>query len=210
MLDIDNWSEAQLTLVRNAYSIVDALASRDHMANFWMTVQDSESTRIFHEMLECAVQDGIDPAYFLAIHALGQCAAQLDDYEPCEHFSSLSRFLFDTVQSDLGSDICASVHEWTDVMDMDDAALTQAGTWAKISAMMKSLFYVTLYADMSADFLTENRDDVVEETLHSRAAAAACKDLGPALSSYFEENLAKLDQRLQTLPPSAPPPPAPL
>jgi hypothetical protein len=204
MMDFGELEGADIILMRKAYAIVNVMNERDHMANFAWTLQLAEGTRAFHEVLERAVADGMKPGEFIAVHALAQCAVQLKNYPPGEHFAALSDFLFDVTKELLGQDMHDHVREWTDAAHADPAQLAGMERWAKLGAMTQSLSTLDSFSGFDAPFAVEHGDLLREAVGEHRAIAKACKGLSPLLDEYYESRLQDAEFLLRLQPPAAP------
>ena len=204
MFDINELEGPDIILLRKSYALVNMLAHRDHMANFPWTVQLAEGTRAFHEVLEHAIEDGIKPAEFIAVHALAQCAVQMKDFPSSEHFDSLRDFLYSMTEEFISPEIRDHLREWADASHAEGAALAAAGPWAKLGAMTRSLDTLDSYSGFNAEFMAKHAGLVKEDIEMHRAIAAACKGLGPSLDAYYESRLREAERLLNPQPPAAP------
>jgi hypothetical protein len=209
LLDLRELDPAELIPLRKTYALVNVLSERDHMANFIWTLQLAEGARGFHEVTDRIASAGINPVTFIAVHALGQCAVQLKNYPPNEHFSSLTDFLFDTTRTLLGDEIHGHLREWTDASHAEGESLAAKGPWAKLGAMTRSLSTLDSYTGFDADFVREHGDLLKEAIAVHRAIADACKGLSPELDEYYESRLQEVESLLKPQPPAAPLPGAP-
>jgi len=183
----------------SAYDIVYAINAMVRQANFKMTVDLSEKTETLQRLTDSAPEVNVKPKQFIAVHALGICAAYLEDHPDIPRAEGLKAFIYEAARNKFGEGFCENLKSYVRGETAKGVMSSDADVWERLGMTRKSLWFLHQYSAMPQDLVSEkSRSDFAESAKSLVEQVESCGDMGAATKDWCASLHEQISRNIQT------------